>query len=96
MVDGDEFCFRLGEHGGRVNVGSVLADCFFATSSTSRVEILKTFGHESMNDGKRLTSHRISWLFLRFVCVCGASAIIRIAILAGRFADFDHGWIVLR
>ena len=27
MVDGDDFCLRLGESGGRVNVDSALADC---------------------------------------------------------------------
>ena len=27
MVEGDEFCFRVDENGGRINVDSVLADC---------------------------------------------------------------------
>ena len=34
MVDGDEFCWRLCENGGRKNVDSVLAGLFFATSAT--------------------------------------------------------------
>ena len=43
MFDGDEYCLRFGESEVRVNVDSVLADSFFATSSTSRVGTLKKF-----------------------------------------------------
>ena len=60
MVDGDEFCLRLCETGGRVNVDSVLADSFFATPVTSRVGILKkSLEDEAMYADKRRTSQLI-------------------------------------
>ena len=43
MADGDEFCVRLGESVGRLNMDNVLANKIFATSSSLRTEILCIF-----------------------------------------------------
>ena len=61
MVDGDEFCLRLGESGGRVHLDNILADCF---SQRLRRHLWKSswraWAHdEAMYADKRLTSRLI-------------------------------------